>query len=143
MKLGLDHRTRWLRGVLLQRWVFVPAERSHECIESRHCSDAGSLNEPVPRAETLLCSHQTFVHICPLLWWQLQRHFEEIPQHGRQIVRMPLITTNLLIILFLVLYISCLTSVVITSKSISFQRILLFHRVWQSRNCWLSINLET
>ena len=74
--------------------MFVPAECSHERVESRHRPDTSSSDEPVPCAETLLRSHQTVVHIRPLLRRQLQCHSEEVPQHGRQIVRMPLIITN-------------------------------------------------
>ena len=94
-ELGLDHSTGRLCGLLLQRRVFFPAERSHERQQSRHRPDAGAPHESVQSAQAVLRPHQTLVHLRPLLRRQFQRHSQEVPQHGRQIVRMSLIYSSL------------------------------------------------
>lgn len=113
--LGLDHRPRRLRCVLLRRRMRFPTQRSHERHESRHRADSGAyfslkpgptagapllnwsrlsssgpLNVSWQRAKAVLRPHQAQRNIGALLRRQLQRDPQEIQKYGRQVMRLPL-----------------------------------------------------
>jgi len=88
--VGLDHRAGRLRGFLLRRRVLVSSARPDERHQSRHRADAGSSHEAAVRAAAVLRSDQTVRHLRALLRRQLQRHTQEVPQHGGAGVRLPL-----------------------------------------------------
>ena len=52
--------------------------------------DSGPLDEPGPGPEALLRADQAVWNLGPVLRRELQRHPEEVPQHGRQELRLPL-----------------------------------------------------
>jgi len=88
--VGLDNRTRRLRGFLLRRRMLVPSARSDERHEPRHCADTGAPHEAAVRATAVLRADQALRHLGPVLRRQLERHPEEVSQHGRTGVRLSL-----------------------------------------------------
>lgn len=70
--------------------MLIPTERSHERDEPCHRANTRPPHESLHRTETLLRSHETIRHLRPLLRRQLQRHTQEIQEHGSQIVRLSL-----------------------------------------------------
>lgn len=65
---------------------------SHRHIKhhAKSLSLPGPLHQPGHGAEALLRPHAAPRHLSALLWWQLQRHPQEVPQHGGQSVWLPL-----------------------------------------------------
>lgn len=117
---GLDHRPRGLRGVLLRGRMCLPSQLLHERHQSCHRANSGksqtavmttgpftttstscehwctplpstgALYQPGHGAKAVLRPHPAPRHLSALLWRQLQRHPQEVPQHGGQILRLPL-----------------------------------------------------
>lgn len=54
----------------------------------------GALHQPGDGAKALLCPHPAPRHLRALLWRQLQRHPQEVSQHGGQSLRLPLTIRN-------------------------------------------------
>ncbi|XP_036178713.1 bone morphogenetic protein 7 isoform X2 [Myotis myotis] len=79
---GLDHRARGLRRLLLRGGVRLPPELLHERHQPCHRADPGPLHQPGHSAQALLRPHPAECHLGALLRRQLQRHPEEIQEHG-------------------------------------------------------------
>lgn len=56
----------------------------------------GAFHKPRDGPEALLRSDSAARNLSFVLRWQFQRNIEKVPQHGRQSLRMPLITTSAL-----------------------------------------------
>lgn len=54
----------------------------------------GTLYQPRDGAQALLCTNAAPWHLSSLLWWQLQRYPQKVPQHGGQSLRLPLSTCS-------------------------------------------------
>lgn len=54
----------------------------------------GPLYQPGDGAKALLRPHPAPRHLCAVLWRQLQRHPQEVSQHGGQSLRLPLTVPN-------------------------------------------------
>jgi len=67
-----------------------PAECSHERDQSRDSSDSGASSEPRKSAQALLRAYQVVPDLRAVLPGREQRHSQEIQEHGRQELRLPL-----------------------------------------------------
>ena len=71
---GLDHCAWRLRRLLLQRWMQFSVKRTHECNESRDCSDSGASRESWQGTQTLLRAHQTLTDLRTIFSRRKQRY---------------------------------------------------------------------
>lgn len=87
----LDHRSRRLWRLLLQRRVQFPAERAHERHEPCHRADAGPSDAAAESAQAVLCANEAQPHFGAVLSGRDKCEFEEVQEYGGEELRMPLI----------------------------------------------------